>query len=140
MSGKTPPDHIAAAMASLRKRSALWVGVLVALVLSQWLGVLHAGMQVQPGHTAHAHGMAMGSPAQPHGHGVADILVGLFSDHGSVADCRLYDQISHGDCATTSAPTDLLSVQWPITTSRVAAGLSGATRAWIQARGPPFLQ
>ncbi|RSZ42797.1 hypothetical protein [Variovorax beijingensis] len=112
--------------------------IAVALVVALWfagtLGLIHRTLHV-PG-MAQAHAAALA--AHPEGahehaaHGVGD----LFGDH-SDAECRLYDQLSHGSGAP-GVPMVVLPVLLP---SATFAYLQGeAIARWValfDARGPP---
>ena len=112
--------------------------IAVALVVALWfagtLGLIHRTLHV-PG-LAQAHAAALA--AQPQGahehaaHGIGD----LFGDH-SDAECRLYDQLSHGSGAP-GVPMVVLPVLLP---SATFAYLQGeAIARWValfDARGPP---
>lgn len=114
---------------------ALWFALWFATTLGLVHGVMHggvaaAGTPVTVMHGAHAHG------ADGHGHGHGHGLAALFGDH-SDAECRLYDQLSHGP-AVLGVPLVLLPVALPAATF---AWLEGeAIARWIalfDARGPP---
>ena len=115
----------------------------VALWFAGTLGLMHSTLH-SPGlvhaHTG-AHALADATaqsdhPDRAHGHVVARGLAGLFGDH-SDAECRLYDQLSHGSGAL-GVPTVVLPVLLP---SATFAYLQGeAIARWValfDARGPP---
>ncbi len=134
------PRHSAPILAAVRPawHGLACVGLLLALVLTQWLGVVHASLHIETG-SAH-HGTDTGTLPWSHpttGHVHATWLSGLLDEHGSASDCRLYDQISHGDCAPTPllarlAPAPLVVSVMPVTT-----GPAFRVPAWARARGPP---
>jgi len=125
-----------------RLRALLSVVVLLALVLTQSLGLLHA--------VAHSHSRSHGQEhvaplhAQEVGthvagtHVLSDFLVHLFDAHEEEgADCRLYDQSTHGDTGPGVPLLVLPLVIAPFTYS-VLTGLAVARwHALFQARGPP---
>jgi hypothetical protein len=115
----------------------------VALWFAGTLGLMHSTLHV-PG-LVHAHAGAHAlSHATPqavqsdgaHGHATAHGIAGLFGGH-SDAECRLYDQLSHGSGAL-GVPTVVLPVLLP---SATFAYLQGeAIARWValfDARGPP---
>ena len=128
--------HIAS---PIRTRSILSTrAIAVALVVALWfagtLGLIHRTLHV-PG-LAQAHAAALAAhPEAAHehaAHGIGD-LFGAHSD----AECRLYDQLSHGSGAP-GVPMVVLPVLLP---SATFAYLQGeAIARWValfDARGPP---
>jgi hypothetical protein len=114
-------------------RTAALLGVLVlALWLATTLGLLHRAVHGQVGPQQHAGASHEASPQAHAPHG----LFAFFGDHTD-AECRLYDQLSHGPAALCVPPVFL-----PVT-------LPAATFAWLEgealvrwvalfeARGPP---
>ncbi|QGW83526.1 hypothetical protein [Variovorax paradoxus] len=116
--------------------------IAVALVIALWfagtLGLIHRSLHV-PGlgqataaaQASHAEG-AHGHAAHMSSHGIASV----FGDHTD-AECRLYDQLSHGSGAL-GVPMVVLPVLLP---SATFAYLQGeAIARWValfDARGPP---
>ena len=103
---------------------ALWMATTLGLVHRTIHNPLashaHAAVAVEAGEAAHA------------SHG----LVALFGEH-SDADCRLYDQLSHGPAALC-VPALLLPVMLPAATFAYLEG--EALARWValfDARGPP---
>ncbi len=95
-------------------------------------GVTHGGMD--PGHATAAH-LLEGDDGHGHAQGW---LADLFSAHGDDSDCRVYDQLSHGDAAPV-----LPLVALPLALSAfVFLFLQGETlarrAALFEARGPPL--
>jgi hypothetical protein len=124
---------------SILSTRAIAVALMVALWFAGTLGLMHSTLHV-PG-LAHAHGLADATaqsahPDGAHDHAAARGLAGLFGDH-SDAECRLYDQLSHGSGAL-GVPTVVLPVLLP---SATFAYLQGeAIARWValfDARGPP---
>jgi len=125
---------------SLAQRPALPVRLLAALlVVALWfagtLGLMHRSV--------HVHGLAQAAASVPaahhgdaHGHASHGGIAGLFGSH-SDADCRLYDQLSHG-AGALGVPMVVLPVLLP---SATFAYLQGEALArWValfDARGPP---
>lgn len=62
----------------------------------------------------------------------------LFAGHDSASDCRLYDQISHGDCVPTAALLPALALHTPIQTTASPASAQVRPTLRVQARGPPI--
>ncbi|MCB2006198.1 MAG: hypothetical protein KDH93_14365 [Rhodoferax sp.] len=121
------------------------VGLLLALVLTQWLGVVHGNMHVESvaAHhhdDAHAHAHARHAPHPAPDQTFATWLASLLDGHGSAADCRLYDQISHGDCAPTPVLVPLAPARLAAAALPVIAGQVGRMPAWARARGPPAIR
>ncbi|OUM03365.1 hypothetical protein [Variovorax sp. JS1663] len=103
-----------------------------ALWLATTLGLMHR--------TLHGHAL-LHAPAAVAGQGEAGDaghgLSALFGGHGSDADCRLYDQLSHGPAALC-VPALMLPVQLPAATFLFLEG--EALARWValfDARGPP---
>ncbi|MDM0011786.1 hypothetical protein QTH87_04975 [Variovorax sp. J22P168] len=123
------------AQRSLRSRSLLCV-LAFALWMATTLGMVHRVLHVGAPATA-AGGATVGAlhadkPAAAHAHGIA----ALFGDH-TEAECRLYDQLSHGSAAPCVPPV-LMPVLLPAASF---VWLEGEVFArWIalfDARGPP---
>jgi len=128
-------------------RHSLWAAglLLLALLLSQALGLWH-GVVHGPVSTTSAAGAAKASAAgaaqrdaTPHA-GLSEQLLGRHGGHSDTAECRLYDQCSHGD-ALVQVPALFLPL---VLTSFVLSVLAGLARArWhahFQARGPPLVR
>ena len=119
---------------SILSTRAIAVALVVALWFAGTLGLIHRTLHVPGLAQAHADALA----AHPEGahehpaHGIGD----LFGDH-SDAECRLYDQLSHGSGAP-GVPMVVLPVLLP---SATFAYLQGeAIARWValfDARGPP---
>ena len=118
---------------------AIAIVLMVALWFAGTLGLVHGTLHV-PG-LAHAHALADANAQAPdpdgaHVHAAPRGIAGLFGDH-SDAECRLYDQLSHGSGAL-GVPTLVLPVLLP---SATFAYLQGeAIARWValfDARGPP---
>jgi hypothetical protein len=138
--------HITASQAphrSILSTRAIAIALVVALWFAGTLGLIHRSLHVpglgQPAAAAQAsHGEEARVQAAhvshvPHvPHGIAS----LFGDHTD-AECRLYDQLSHGSGAL-GVPTLVLPVLLP---SATFAYLQGeAIARWValfDARGPP---
>ena len=103
-----------------------------ALLLSQTLGfvhgITHAG-SYKPSHTA---------TAKPAGQSKHSVVNALFSSHNGEADCRLFDQASHGS-AVTSPVVVMLPVVLPSLAVAIFQGEALARwAALFDARGPPL--
>ena len=118
---------------SILSTRAIAVALVVALWFAGTLGLIHRtlhvpglGQAISAAQTVHA------DAAGKHAHGIAS----LFGDH-SDAECRLYDQLSHGPGAL-GVPMVVLPVLLP---SATFAYLQGeAIARWValfDARGPP---
>lgn len=118
------------------------VGLLLALVLTQWLGVVHGSMHVESvaahHHDDDTHAWHGSRPAPDPT--FATWLASLLDGHGSAADCRLYDQISHGDCAPAALLEPLAPARLVVSALPVIAGQVGRVPAWARARGPPAIR
>jgi hypothetical protein len=117
--------------------------MLCVLALALWfattLGLVHRTIHNPLAAHAHAHTHTHAADASVHA-GEADHgshgLVALFGEH-SDADCRLYDQLSHGPAALC-VPALLLPVMLPAATFAYLEG--EALARWValfDARGPP---
>ncbi len=124
-------------MSGFWRRAWLALGVL-ALLAAQTLGqvhgvahapaVHHGPVQVdaQPAHTGHG--------------GVQSLLHGLFDGHGDGADCRLYDQLSHGDGMPAIAAV-VLPLALPAALLQFLQGQVLARHAALfDARAPPSVR
>lgn len=116
-------------------RRAAWGYLALVLLLAPMLGLMHGLIHgaVDSHHAAPAHlAQADGSG---HAHGW---LADLFSAHADDSDCRVYDQLCHGD-AVPALP--LMALPW-VLTAFVFLFLQGealARRAALfEARGPPL--
>ena len=122
-----------------QSRLRLWVrllvsGLVMALLLSQSLGQLHAIKHGGLAHTPHATATHIAHESQ---HDVG-FLERLFSSHSSSTDCRLYDQLSDSH-AMPAVALMARPVVWP---SLLVATFQGEALArWaalFDARGPPL--
>jgi hypothetical protein len=106
--------------------------VLLAQSLGQVHGVLHAGApqgEISAQHLANASG---------HEARTDSWLSHLFDDHANATDCRLYDQISHGDCIPTAALLLALALPVPVLATLSPESAWARPTLQIQARGPPL--
>ena len=110
-----------------------------ALLLSQTLGLVHGVVHGFTGDAAYAalnkSSVQTNTAMQSAGKGG---LASLFSSHTSPADCRLYDQASHG-CILPSVAALALPVLLP--SSMVAIFQGESLARWValfEARGPPL--
>ena len=117
----------------LLRRVLLWplvLALLVAQTLGLVHGVAHSPVQAVAQQVSHA------GPVQ-HEHG---LIEALFSGHAGDAECRLYDQLSHGDAAT-SVPALALPVLLPATLLAYFQGEAVARHAALfEARAPPSIR
>lgn len=111
--------------------------LVLALLLSQTLGLMHGTLHVA-GTVASVQASAAPGAAnvlQAEGKG---LLASLFASHTSDADCRLYDQASHG-----SAALHVASLALPVVLPSFAVAIfeGEALARWaalFDARGPPL--
>ena len=118
---------------SILSTRAIAVALVVALWFAGTLGLIHRTVHVPGlGQASSAAQTVHADAAGKHAHGIAS----LFGDH-SDAECRLYDQLSHGPGAL-GVPMVVLPVLLP---SATFAYLQGeAIARWValfDARGPP---
>jgi hypothetical protein len=113
-----------------------WAWLLAMVFLAQSLGQVHSVL-----HTAAPHGDITAKDligGSTHAQEANGWLGHLFEGHDNISDCRLYDQVNHGDCMPTAA---LLHAQALPTAALTAAAPESA---WarptlrVQARGPPL--
>lgn len=138
--------HIALRQSRSRSTRALVVALAVALWFAGTLGLMHRTLHV-PGMPALPSSSAVAAVAAADGKATATAtpavhqhaghtLAGLFGHHTD-AECRLYDQLSHG----SSAPGVPLVVLPMLLPSATFAFLEGeAIARWValfEARGPP---
>lgn len=111
-----------------RRHGWLWLAV-SALLAAQMLGLLHRSLHL-PSRGAQA-------AAVHASHGVGD----LFASHGDATpDCRLYDQLGHGD-ALALVPVPALSFMVPAYVLHATVGQALARwAALFDARGPPAVR
>lgn len=129
-----------------RARDALRVfffGLALAVVLAQTLGLMHGVMHgnVHSLQVELAEQSELASGSDDHDHDHSDSWVErLFGSHGDESDCRVYDQLSHGDAApATAGPTLPLSLT-PFVFSLLPGLAVARWHALFQARGPPNLR
>ena len=125
--------HLARPQATVRSTRALIVVLALALWLAGTLGLMHRSLHVPGLPAAAATAVRANQGAHLHaGHGLGS----LFGNHTD-AECRLYDQLSHG----SSAPGVPLVVLPMLLPSATFAFLQGEVIArWValfDARGPP---
>jgi hypothetical protein len=125
--------HLASRQALTPSIRALVIVLAVALWLAGTLGLMHRSMHVHGLPTAAATAAQADQGAHVH---ASRGLASLFGDHTD-AECRLYDQLSHGSSAL-SVPLVVLPMLLP---SATFAYLQGeAIARWValfDARGPP---
>lgn len=129
--------HQALSHTRTRSTRALVIALMVAVWFAGTLGLMHRSLHV-PGLPAAAHAaQAVHSHAgQAHaGH----TLESLFGEHTD-AECRLYDQLSHGSSAP-GVPLVVLPMLLPAATFAFLEG--EALARWValfEARGPPSIR
>jgi hypothetical protein len=116
---------------TLRRRLVLLL--LPALVLAQWLGLVHGVSHARLA-TPAALTAAAAMPSAS-----ASFVDALFAGHEAVA-CRVLDQLGHGGAAPC-APAQLAPLVFPALTPPVVTGrLLAALATGFQARAPPVLR
>ena len=104
----------------LAARAHAWLAwLLIALVMAPALGLVHGLVHTHPGRTLHGAPVALAQDTpQGAAHAASTWIKRLLPAHGD-GDCRLYDQLAHGDMApgmavlVPTAPAVLLSVWAP---------------------------
>ena len=135
---------------SMRPPARLMVWLLMgylagALLLAQTLGLLH-GVVHEAGREHHVQALSVDqvhNHGHNHSHGDQGAhsggwLASLFSSHDGGADCRLFDQASHGSAAPASALSSLPALPPSVA---VAIFQGDALARWValfDARGPPL--
>lgn len=111
-----------------RRPGWFWLAV-VALLAAQMLGLLHRSVHLSPGGAR--------APALHASHGVGD----LFASHGdATSDCRLYDQLGHGDALACPIA---LPVSFVVPAYVLHTTLGEVLARWaalFDARGPPAVR
>lgn len=116
-------------------------GLALAVVLAQTLGLmhgvihgnLHSPLVVQAVQAE----FASGTDDHDHSHSRVEHL---FGSHGDESDCRVYDQLSHGDGAPAMAVPALPLSITPFVFSLLPGLAVARWHALFQARGPPNLR
>lgn len=109
-----------------------WSAVLLlAMLLAQGLGLWHRVAETDPAHRGQPHLAANPSFA-------TDPLAAsdLFHHHDE-AQCRLFDQISRGDCAPSAPVTVLAPAPSPAASTWLPAAATPRQVLVARARGPP---
>lgn len=124
---------------SVRSRAiAFWAWLLVAMVAAQSLGAMHTIVHATAAHATHQAG-----PAHSEAQGRA-ITTGwvakLFAAHSDESDCRLYDQVSHGDCMPAVPLLGFPLQLTPLFLQVFEALPPLIFAALVQARGPPSIR
>lgn len=120
---------------SRARHSSAWL-LALALLLAQTLGLVHGQLHATAQQLARAHAHAELSEGAP-----AERWEALFDAHRSAADCRVFDQLSHGDAAASLpllAPPPLPAAAWLL--EFFQAQLRARLGAPFDARGPPPLR
>ncbi len=113
-------------------RTIVWL-LTLALLFAQTLGLMHGTLHGSGSAAAVASGAKADGSHANHG-----VIASLFSSHASDADCRLYDQASHG-----SAALHVASLALPVLLPSLAVAIfeGEALARWaalFDARGPPL--
>ena len=113
------------------------------LLLAQTLGLMH-GVVHEAGNERHAQApSADHNYSHSHSHGggsthPGDWLESLFSSHDGGADCRLFDQASHGSAAPTLAQSSLPTLPPSVAVAIFQGETLARWAALFDARGPPL--
>ncbi len=122
----------------LSTRTIVWF-LTLALLFAQTLGLMHGTMHGQGSSAGAVSAAGIAKAGAGHrdvaGHG---LVASLFASHASDADCRLYDQASHG-----SAALHVASLALPVLLPSLAVAIfeGEALARWaalFDARGPPL--
>lgn len=117
-------------------RRFLFGWLVLALLLAQTLGLMHGQLHPSAQRLAHAHADAPRVAAQPKAPS-GDWADKLFDGHQSDTDCRMFDQLSHGDAAPA---LPLLTLPLPVAAAFLDFFQGEALARWralFDARGPP---
>ena len=123
--------------ATRRWAISLWTWLLVAMVLTQSLGLMH---NIVHGAPAQVEREACALQSGKHESVITGWVAGLFAAHHDESDCRLYDQFSHGDGVPTMPLLCLPSQELPRFLEIFEASLPSMPAALVQARGPPSVR
>lgn len=109
--------------------------LLLAMLLAQTMGFVHGAAHV---HLPRSGQIQPGAIAADQAGSVAAALELLFDDHNDEAQCRLYDQMSRGDCAPTADRASTASA--PLAAAPVGTTLPAPCGNCLpaRARGPPL--
>lgn len=105
------------------------------MVLAQTMGFVHGAAHVHPPHAGQKQSGAIAADAVG---SVAAALEQLFDDHDDEAQCRLYDQMSRGDCAPTADMADAASMQVAAAPADATVPSACGNCLPARARGPPL--
>jgi len=126
---------------SVHRRWPVASGVIVlALLLAQTLGLLHGIAHGLNGAGASSIAARAHSDAEPSyaAHEPHARVAGLFDTHeDESAECRLYDQLTHGDVLWSAIADFAAPAPLPPLTYRAAQAPRGACASWSLARAPP---
>lgn len=112
----------------------LWAWLVAAMFLAQSLGVMHNVLHTTAQQGVHAWAaLPVGAHEDAGGHGLARLFLG----HDNASDCRLYDQVSHGDGLSTVALLQLPALHPPPLTQVLQALAPAKPTVRVRARGPP---
>lgn len=129
-------------------RSMAWLltaYLVCALLLAQTLGLMHRVVHDGAHEAGRDHHVQAISADHDHNHGHGDEgvhsggwLESLFSSHDGGADCRLFDQASHGSAAPTLAQSSLPTLPPSIAVAIFQGEALARWAALFDARGPPL--
>jgi len=104
------------------------------MFVAQSLGLMHNVLHIATPQGVHARS-ALQAPTDEDAD--SNGLARLFSGHDNASDCRLYDQVSHGDGIPTAALLQLPASHPPTLTQVFQALAPAKPTVRLQARGPP---
>ena len=124
-------------------RSMAWLltaYLVCALLLAQTLGLMHGvvhdvddGLLLEAPNASHNHAHGQSDDDR-----IGGWLESLFSSHDSGADCRLFDQASHGSAAPALAHSSLPTLPPSLAVAIFQGEALARWAALFDARGPPL--
>ena len=115
-----------------------------ALLLAQTFGLMHGVVHSGEHVAGNEHHVQLASAEHGHAHGDEDIhsggwLASLFSSHDDGgADCRLFDQASHGSAAPAFVQSSLPTLPPSVAVAIFQGEALARWAALFDARGPPL--
>lgn len=113
-----------------------WMWLLVLVLLAQSLGQVHIVLHAATPHADISAERLLGRNDIAHEGG--QWLSRLFAGHANASDCRLYDQVSHGDCMPTAALLMPVAMVAPVWTALFPASARARPTLRLRARSPPI--
>jgi hypothetical protein len=113
--------------------------LVLAMLLAQALGSMHGVAHVEgphgPAHERAGHAVEHSDHAAEHA--THALTVGLFDAHQDDADCRVFDQLTHGEAAPTGVSASTETPRRTPPTRGADAPEFASVPADCRARGPP---